>query len=124
MDWYYGNIENETLANFAFRKVIFTGKYAQIVLMSLKPNEEIGSEIHNDVDQFFRFEAGVGKVEVGDKSFEVKEGDAILIPAGTRHNIINTSPTNDLKIYTLYSPPNHPDGTIHQTKAEADASHH
>lgn len=124
MDWYFGNIEKETLNNSAFRKVIFTGKHAQLVLMTLKPGEEIGLEVHGDVDQFFRFEAGVGRVEVGNESHDVTNGDAILIPAGTQHNIVNTSSTNDLKLYTIYSPPNHPEGTIHLTKADAKLSEH
>lgn len=118
MNGFSGNIEKLTLENSFFRKVIFTAPHSQLVLMSLKPGEEIGLETH-DVDQFFRFEAGQGKVMIGQDEFEVKDGDSVVVSAAESHNIINTG-SNDLKLYTIYSPANHPDGTIHKTKAEAD----
>lgn len=122
-DSYFGNIEELTLQNSYFRQVLYTGPKSQLVVMSLKPGEEIGAEVHPDVDQFFRFEAGEGKVVVGEgEEHPVKDGDAIVIPAGTEHNVINTSESEDLKLYTIYTPPNHPDGTIHKTKEEADAA--
>ena len=116
------NIEKDTQENDFFRKVIFTAKHCQLVLMSLKPSEEIGDEVHDTVDQFFRFESGEGKVVVGGEEQAVGDGSVVIIPAGTNHNIINTSTENPLKLYTLYSPPNHQDGTIHKTKEEAEAS--
>ena len=122
---FVGNIEELTLENNNFRQVLFTGSHTQLVVMSLKPGEEIGSEVHHHVDQFFRFEQGEGKVIIGtDKLIEqvVGDGSAVIIPADTEHNIINTSATEPLKLYTIYSPPNHPEGTIHVTKAEADAA--
>ncbi len=122
MNWYKGNIEEETLSNTFFRKVVFTGKHAQLVVMSLKPGEEIGIEVHTSVDQFFRFEQGEGKVSVNGEEKRVTDGDAVIVPAGAEHNIINTSDSQELKLYTVYSPPNHKAGTIHKTKAEADAS--
>ena len=124
MGGYYGKIEELTLGNTNFRTVIFTGKNTQLVLMSLKPMEEIGEETHPDVDQFFRFEKGHAKVVMDGTEYEVSEGDAVIVPAGTKHNVINNSKTEDLKLYTLYSPPNHPDGTVHKTKAEADLAEH
>ena len=124
MTGYYGNIEDLTIKNSYFRQVLFTGQYAQLVLMSLKSGEDIGKEVHNNVDQFFRFEAGTGKVIIGNEEYEVKDGDVIIVPAGSEHNIINTG-SSDLKLYTLYSPPNHPDKTIHETREEAmDAEEH
>ena len=119
MKAYYGHIEEETLANTNFRKVIFTGGHSQLVLMHLKPGEEIGAEVHANVDQFFRFEEGEAKVVVDAEEFEVADGDAVVVPAGARHNIINIG-SIDLKLYTIYSPANHPEGTVHKTKAEAD----
>lgn len=118
---YFGHIEANTLANNNFRQVVFTGEHSQLVLMSLKPGEEIGMEVHPQVDQFFRFEAGQGKVVVAGEEFVVADGDAVVVPAGSQHNVINTG-AEDLKLYTIYSPSNHPDGTIHKTKAEADAA--
>jgi len=120
MKGYYGQIEKLTLENSNFRQVLFTGKKTQLVLMSLKPGEEIGEEVHAQVDQFFRFEAGEAKVIIDRQEYEVKDGDAVIVPAGSKHNIVNLSSSQDLKLYTLYSPPNHPDGTVHKTKAEAD----
>jgi mannose-6-phosphate isomerase-like protein (cupin superfamily) len=116
---YKGNIEKSTLDNSYFRQVLFTGMHSQLVLMNLKPNEEIGMETHSNVDQFFRFEAGEGKVIIDGEEHSVTDGDAVIVPAGSEHNVINTSIDKDLKLYTIYSPPNHPDGTIHKTKEEA-----
>ena len=116
------NIEKDTEDNAFFRKVIFTAKYSQLVLMTLKQGEEIGEEVHNDLDQFFRFEKGRGKVVIEGEEFQVKDGFAVVIPAGTKHNVINISLDEPLKLYTIYSPPNHRDGTIHKTKEEAESS--
>jgi len=120
MNYYFGHIEEDTKSNENFRKVIFTGTQAQLVLMTLKPGEEIGQEVHNGVDQFFRFEDGVGMVKINGEGIPVKDGDAVIVPAGAEHNVLNTGDT-PLKLYTIYSPANHPDGTIHATKAEAEA---
>jgi len=119
MAGYHADIEDLTEKNTYFRQVLYTGKYTQLVLMSLKPNEDIGMEVHETVDQFFRFEKGSGKVIIDDSEYQVKDGDVVIVPAGSQHNIINSSDSDDLKLYTLYSPPNHPDGTIHKTKEEA-----
>jgi mannose-6-phosphate isomerase-like protein (cupin superfamily) len=119
MTGYYGHIEDLTLQNKNFRQVLFTGKHCQLVLMSLLPNEEIGLETHDNVDQFFRFEKGEGKVVINGEEYAVNDGDVVIVPAGSEHNVINTSETDELKLYTVYSPPNHPDGTVHATKAEA-----
>jgi len=122
MNGYSGKIEEITLNNTNFRRALYTGKYAQLVVMSLNPGEEIGTEVHQTVDQFFRFESGQGKVVIDSEEQLVADGDAVIVPAGSQHNIINVSSDKDLKLYTIYSPPNHPDGTIHATKAEADAA--
>ena len=114
------NIEKETLENSNFRKVLYTAKYSRIVLMSLLPREEIGMEIHEKNDQFFRFESGKGKCIIDGNEYEVKGGDAVSVPAGAKHNVINTSDKEDLKLYTIYSPPNHEDGIIRRTKNEAE----
>lgn len=118
MKGFVGNIEELTLANNNFRKVIYTAKFSQLVLMSLAPKEEIGEEIHEG-DQFFRFEKGEGKVVIDGVEQPIKDGSAVVIPAGAKHNIINTSETEPLKLYTIYSPPHHQDGVVHNTKAEA-----
>ncbi len=122
------NVEKATLKNDYFRQVLFTGKYAQLVVMSLNPGEEIGNEVHPTVDQFFRIEQGEASfVFEGKEKHTAKDGDAVIVPAGTYHNVINTSKTAKLKLYTIYSPPNHPDKTVHKTKAEAEkaeAEHH
>ncbi len=115
------NIEEKTEQNNFFRQVLYTGKHTQLVVMSLLPGEEIGMEVHPQVDQFFRIEEGRAKVVIDGEEHEVDEGFAIIVPAGSQHNVINTG-SNPLKLYTLYSPPNHPDGTIHRTRAEAMAA--
>jgi mannose-6-phosphate isomerase-like protein (cupin superfamily) len=123
MTGFVGNIEQLTLKNNFFRKVLFTGKYAQLVVMCLQPGEEIGNEVHHTVDQFFRVEEGDAKFVFEGKETHVVHGsDAVIVPAGTYHNVINTSSTKTLRLYTVYSPPNHPDGTIHKTKADAEAA--
>lgn len=117
---YIANIEQLTVENEAFRKVLYTGQFSQLVLMSLLPGEEIGNEVHT-VDQFFRFEQGQGKVVLNNsEEHAVADGSAVIIPAGTWHNIINTSATDSLKLYTLYCPPHHRDGVVHATKAEGE----
>jgi len=116
------NIEKETLENENFRKVLYTAKHCQLVLMSLRPREEIGMETHTDNDQFFRFEKGQGKCIIDDNEYLVSDGFAIIVPAGAQHNVINMSTTEDLKLYTIYSPANHIDGIVRATKAEAEAN--
>jgi mannose-6-phosphate isomerase-like protein (cupin superfamily) len=120
MKGFNANIEQETLANQNFRKVLYTGKHSQLVLMSLQPQEEIGLEVHQDNDQFFRFEAGQGKVIIDENTYVVQDGSALIIPAGAQHNVINTSDSEALKMYTIYSPAHHKDGVIHATKAIAE----
>jgi mannose-6-phosphate isomerase-like protein (cupin superfamily) len=123
MTGFFGPIEDQTLENEYFRHVLFTGKYCQLVVMSLKPGEEIGNEVHANVDQFFRIEQGEAKFVLnGTEEHVAHASDAVVIPAGTYHNVINTSKAHELKLYTVYSPPNHPDGTIHKTKEEAEAA--
>ena len=120
---YVGSIEKQTLENTYFRQVLYTGKHAQLVLMCLEPGEDIGDEVHPNVDQFFRIEKGHAKFVFDEKrERQAQDGDAVVVPAGTYHNVINASKTAPLKLYTLYSPPNHPDGTVHKTKAEAEAA--
>ena len=116
------NIEKDTLKNKNFRKVLYTSAYSQLVLMSLKPKEEIGSEVHEENDQFLRFEGGTGRVVIDDSKYTVKDGDAVVIPAGARHNVINTSATETLNLYTIYSPPHHKDQIVRKTKEEAEAN--
>lgn len=116
------NIEKATLENENFRKVLYTGKHSQLVLMALKPSEEIGMEVHPDNDQFFRIEKGMGKCVIDGNEYEIKDGSAIIVPAGAQHNVINTSATESLKLYTIYSPSHHQDGILMPTKAEAEAS--
>lgn len=122
MPGYHAPIEKKTLENNNFRHVLFTGPNLQLVLMTLQPNEDIGLEVHEDHDQFFRFEAGEGEVVIGEQTFAVKDGDAVIVPAGAEHNVTNTSSGEPLKFYTLYAPPEHPDGTVHPTKANAQAA--
>ena len=121
MKGFFGNIEQDTIENGQFRRVLYTGKHTQLVLMSIIPDGEIGTETHEDNDQFFRIEAGSGKVIVDDTVYEVSDGSAIIVPAGAVHNVINTSDTDDLKLYTLYSPPHHKDGIVRATRKEAEA---
>ena len=121
MKGFKSNIEKDTLSNNNFRRVLYTGSKSQLVLMSLRPGEEIGEEVHETVDQFFRFEKGDGMVIIDKIKQTVGSGDAVIVPAGARHNVINTSKTLDLKLYTIYSPPEHQDGTVRKTKAEAIA---
>lgn len=116
------NIETATRENDNFRKVLYTGKHSQLVLMSLKPKEEIGMETHPDNDQFFRFEMGQGKCVIDGNEYLVADGDCVIVPAGAEHNIINVSATEDLKMYTIYSPAHHKDGIVRTTKAEAVAN--
>lgn len=123
MTGYVGPIEKATLDNSYFRKVLFTGKHSQLVVMCLQGGEEIGNEVHPAVDQFFRIEEGGARfVFNGNEEHMAHDGDAVIVPAGTYHNVINESSTKPLKLYTIYSPPNHPDGRVHKTKAEADAA--
>lgn len=119
MTGFVGNIEELTLANNNFRKVIYTGQHVQLVLMSLLPSEEIGMEVHETTDQFLRIEKGEGKVIMNGEEHKIKDGSAIVVTAGTKHNVINTS-ESPLKLYTVYSPPHHKDGIIHKTKIDAD----
>jgi mannose-6-phosphate isomerase-like protein (cupin superfamily) len=122
MKGFNANIEKDTLENTNFRKVLYTGKHSQLVLMALKPNEEIGMEVHPENDQFFRFEQGMGKVIIDGNEYEVKDGSAIVVPAGAEHNVINTSDSEDLKLYTIYSPAHHKDQIVRATKEEAEAN--
>jgi mannose-6-phosphate isomerase-like protein (cupin superfamily) len=115
------DIEKDTIENNNFRKVLYTGKNLQLVLMSLKPDEEIGEEIHNDNDQFFRFENGKGKVIIDGNRYKVKNGDAVIVPAGAKHNVINTG-KDELKLYTIYAPPHHKDGILRATKQDAESN--
>lgn len=114
------NIEKDTLENENFRKVLYTSKYGQVVVMSLLPNEDIGMEVHEHVDQFFRIDSGEGKVIIDGEEAVITDGFAVVVPAGSQHNIVNTSSEKPLKLYTIYMPPNHKDGIIHKTKAEAE----
>lgn len=123
MNGYVANIVNETTQNDNFRKVLYTGTYMQLVAMSLKPGEEIGKEVHPTVDQFFRIEEGIATVVINGEERIVVDDDVFIVPAGAEHNVINTG-TEVLKLYTIYSPPNHPAGTVHATKAEAEAAEH
>ncbi|MBU0572477.1 cupin domain-containing protein [Patescibacteria group bacterium] len=124
MAGYITDIEKETKENTNFRKVLFTGPHSQLVVMSLKPGEDIGEEIHSDVDQFIRIEEGEAKVVLDGEETEIKDDWATVIPAGAKHNIINTSQEKELKLYTIYTPAEHKDGTIHKTKEEAMADEH
>ena len=125
MTGYVGRIEKITEKNKNFRQVLFTGKHLQLVVMCLQPEEEIGNEVHSDVDQFFRIEEGSAQfVLEGSEKHLPDAGDKVVVPAGIYHNVINTSSTEPLKLYTVYTPPQHPDGTVHKTKAEAEAAEH
>lgn len=122
MKGFNANIEQAALANNNFRQVLYTGKHSQLVLMSLVPHEEIGMEVHLDNDQFFRFEKGQGKCIIDDNEYSIGDGSAIVVPAGAQHNVINTSDSEPLKLYTIYSPAHHQDGVVRATKAEAEAN--
>ncbi len=119
MKGFFGNLEDLTKRNDNFRKVLYTGPHSQLVLMALKPGEDIGLEVHQ-VDQFFRIEVGKGKSTVDGYEYPLEDGDGLVVPAGSEHNIINTSERESLKLYTIYSPANHKDGTINATKADAE----
>lgn len=120
MKGFKSNIEEDTLNNDNFRKVLYTTKHSQLVLMSIAPGGEIGSETHPHNDQFFRVEGGKGYVLIDDNKYQIADGDAVIVPAGAKHNVVNESDTDALKLYTIYSPPDHKDGIIHKTKEEAD----
>jgi len=120
MKGFKGNIEKETLANKDFRKVLYTGKHLQLVLMSLEPGEDIGVETHSGNDQFFRFESGAGTCVIDGNEYSVGEGDVIVVPAGAKHNIINNGKSAPFKMYTIYGPPNHQEGTVRVTKVDAE----
>ena len=122
MKGYKSNIEKDTLKNKNFRKVLYTGHHLQLVLMSLKPKEEIGAEVHAENDQFLRFEGGKGRVIIDKTTYSVKDGDAVIVPAGAKHNVINVSATEDLKLYTIYAPPHHKDQIVRKTKESAEAN--
>ena len=121
MKGYHIDLENKTIDNEYFREVLFTSKYSQLVVMALQAKENIGMEVHETIDQFIRVEKGVGKAIIDGNEYELSDGFAVVIPAGAEHDIINTSETEVLKLYTIYSPAEHEDGTIHKNKAEADA---
>ncbi|PZM85747.1 MAG: cupin domain-containing protein [candidate division SR1 bacterium] len=122
MKGFHANIEQLTLENNHFRKVLYTLKGMQLVLMSLQPGEDIGFEIHDENDQFFRFESGHGKVVVDEMTYEVEDGSTIIVPRGARHNVINTSDSEALKLYTIYTPAHHKDAIIHETKEIAETA--
>ena len=122
MKGFADNIEKLTVDNDNFRKVLYTGRNIQLVLMTIQPGDEIGAEIHRDRDQFFRFEAGTGEVWIDGVAVRVGANDGVVVPAGAEHNVINTG-WEPLRLYTIYGPPEHVDGTIHKTKADADAAH-
>ena len=122
MKGYVINIEKETIENVNFRKVLYTAKNSQLVAMNLKPKEEIGMEVHPDNDQFFRFEKGAGKVIIDNNEYSVADGSAVIVPAGSHHNVINVSESEPLKLYTIYSPSHHKDGVVRLTKEEAEAN--
>jgi len=120
MKGFAGNIEDITKENENFRKVIYTGKFSQLVVMSLKPGEEIGAEVHETHDQFFRFEKGKAKVMIDDNEYQVEDDFAVIVPAGANHNVINVG-DDEVKLYTIYSPAEHREGVVHATKEEAMA---
>ena len=120
MKGYKANIEELVAKNNDFRQVIYTAPHSQLVLMALKPSEEIGMEVHPDNDQFFRFEEGQGKVFIDGNEYDVNGGDVVIVPAGSEHNVVNVSSTDYLKMYTIYSPAHHRDGVVHKTKEEAE----
>lgn len=123
MKYYAENIEQKTLENSDFRRVLFTGSNSQLVLMTIQPGDEIGKEVHDTHDQFFRIEAGEAKFLLEGEEIFGGDGFAVVVPAGMEHNVINVG-ENELKLYTIYSPAEHPDGTVHHTKADALEAHH
>jgi mannose-6-phosphate isomerase-like protein (cupin superfamily) len=129
MDSWVGDIEQETLGNDTFRTVVFTGEHTQLTVMSIEPGDDIGGEVHDGHDQFIRIESGSARVELGGsegapaRMQEAGDDWAVIIPSGTWHNVVNTG-DEPLKLYSLYSPPEHPDGTVHRTKADAEAAEH
>lgn len=120
MSGYHTDIEKKSLENNYFREVLFTGPHSQLVVMALQPGDDIGQETHPNTDQFIRVESGEGRAILDGQEYALADGSAIVIPAGTEHNVINTSTSEWLKLYTVYTPPEHPDGTVHKTKAEAE----
>jgi mannose-6-phosphate isomerase-like protein (cupin superfamily) len=122
MNGYHDDIEQQTTSNSDFRRVLYTGHHLQLVLMTLQAGDEIGAEVHEDRDQFFRFEEGRGQVDIDDNTYDVVDGSGVIVPAGARHNVRNTG-DEPLKLYTLYGPPEHKDGVVQSTKADADARH-
>jgi mannose-6-phosphate isomerase-like protein (cupin superfamily) len=120
MKGFHANIEKDTLENKNFRKVLYSGPHSQLVLMSVQPGDELGMEVHEENDQFFRFEKGNGKVIIDGNEYEVRDGTAVIVPAGAQHNVINTSDEEELKLYTIYSPAHHKDGIVRATKKEAE----
>jgi mannose-6-phosphate isomerase-like protein (cupin superfamily) len=124
MKGYVSRLTKLALENGDFRHVLYTAKGGQLVLMSLRPSEDIGMEVHSDVDQFFWIVQGTARAVLDGESTKVGTGEVLVVPRGTNHNIINASAADALKLYTVYTPPNHPDGTVHHTKAEAEAAHH
>ena len=123
MKGFSGNIETLTADNGDFRRVLYTGNHLQLVLMTLQPGEEIGAEVHDGIDQFFRFEEGEGVVDIDGVENRVEDGSGVIVPSGARHNVRNTGST-PLKLYTIYGPPEHQDGIVQATKADAEARHH
>ena len=122
MKGYHDDIERQTVENSDFRRVLYTGQHLQLVVMTLQPGDEIGSEVHEDRDQFFRFEEGNGQVDIDENTYDVVDGSGLIVPSGARHNVRNTG-DGPLKLYTLYGPPEHKDGVVQPTKAEADERH-
>lgn len=122
MKGYHDDIERQTTGNNDFRRVLYTGHHLQLVLMTIQPSEEIGAEVHEDRDQFFRFEEGNGQVDIDDNTYDVEDGSGVIVPAGARHNVRNTGDA-PLRLYTLYGPPEHVDGLVEKTKADAEATH-
>ena len=122
MRGFVANIEKLTVENTDFRRVLYTGKHLQLVLMTLKPGEEIGAEVHEEHDQFFRVESGRGTVEIDGQRTAIEDDDAVIVPAGARHNVVNTG-TEPLALYTLYGPPEHRDGVVHARKADEQEEH-
>ena len=121
MEGWIGDIERETLANDTFRTAVWTGTHLQLTVMSIEPGGEIGEEVHHGHDQFLRVEGGSARVLLGEESQDVEDDWAVVVPSGVRHNVVNTG-AGPLKVYSLYAPPQHPDGTVHRTKADADAA--